>query len=350
MLVPTGGGSPVYETLRIAAPDQWDPQVKNFVEFGKAREGKTISSRKAGTIEWKARGLEEIKNLDLKPEYRTANWPEDDEEQVDARMTEALAYVSRYASASAVAGLWTRLAWQEAPDAYVQRMWRRHGAALTAAFQGAVGVNHFADEIHAPVIRRGQLEVGIKRAFDEILPPTEAGWQRFLEMAATTPARFDALERAGAYWWGRTVPRDVHAGATEEQKALRAALEKARVEQEREEAARTAREEYDRREREAKEREEQQARWAREREEREAQERAARAQENASRDAREAEMLAKDPYATTVVESPLTREPEVRGQLKGLGGYAKKDNRTGNWVWIVPLRRIADVRRILRQV
>src|ERR1700722_8995198 len=35
MLVPPAGGSPVYETLRLAVPDQWDPKVQNYVEFGK---------------------------------------------------------------------------------------------------------------------------------------------------------------------------------------------------------------------------------------------------------------------------------------------------------------------------
>lgn len=347
MLVPPAGGSPVYETLRVGMPSRWDPKAIDYVEFGKAREGKQIAVRLAGKVQWAVKTVQDITDLALKPEYRTANWPENDEEQIAGDMENELIRLGRQYSAI---DAWDEINWGDATDAFVERMWKRYGNRITAAFLSHVGVGHHADKMDLPVLRSGHLEVGVKRKFDSILPPTEAGWERFLELAPISDARFDALERAGVLWWGRGIPRDVLSGASEEQKAARIALEKGRVERERKEREEAEREELERRAREKKEREEQLARMQREREEQERRDAERRDRERVERVEQERTEIARNPDARVIMESPLTKEEYVRDQLRALGGFTQgKNPSTGQWKWSIPLRNAADARRILRQ-
>ena len=78
-------------------------------------------------------------------------------------------------------------------------------------------------------------------------------------------------------------------------------------------------------------------------------ERAARAGATARRDEEEAALLARDRYATIILESRLTSDPEIRRQLQALGGStAGKNYDTGQWRWRIPLLRAAEARRLLK--
>ena len=347
MLVPPAGGAPVYETLQVAIPDQWDPKVKNYIEFGKSREGKQIAFRKAGQVTWGVKNLQDIIDLKLVPEYRTGNWPEDDDEKIVEAMREEIRAFDR--GPYAINSAWTNLGWIEAPNAFVERVWRRYGEKITDAFKSAVGIGHWQDQLQPPVVRNGILEVGVKRKFDEMIPPTDRGYETFLAMAPTSDVRFDALERAAKFWWGRGIPRETLAAATPEQKAASALVAKLRVEQEKKDREEAEREEKARRERERLEAEAQAKRREEERAARVEAERAARAGATARRDEEEAALLARDRYATIILESRLTSDPEIRRQLQALGGStAGKNYDTGQWRWRIPLLRAAEARRLLK--
>jgi hypothetical protein len=48
-----------------------------------------------------------------------------------------------------------------------------------------------------------------------ILPPTLAGWQRFLELAPRSGESFTTLKEIGLAWWGRKIPWDLLSKAKE---------------------------------------------------------------------------------------------------------------------------------------
>jgi hypothetical protein len=53
----------------------------------------------------------------------------------------------------------------------------------------------------------------------KILLPTNAGWQRFLELAPASGEKFTALKEIGLEWWDRRVPQNLLSGATEKRDA-----------------------------------------------------------------------------------------------------------------------------------
>lgn len=49
-------------------------------------------------------------------------------------------------------------------------------------------------------------KLALARASDlagELLPPSTAGWQRYLKLAPASGLKFTALKEAGEDWWGR---------------------------------------------------------------------------------------------------------------------------------------------------
>jgi hypothetical protein len=48
-----------------------------------------------------------------------------------------------------------------------------------------------------------------------IVPPTLAGWQRFLELAPRSGESFTTLKEIGLAWWGRKIPWDLLSKAKE---------------------------------------------------------------------------------------------------------------------------------------
>ena len=71
-----------------------------------------------------------------------------------------------------------------------------------------------------PVVVRGALHVGaVGKLGGDVLPPTKAGWARFLALAATSEETFTRLDEASEYWWGRKAPRDLLARARRERAA-----------------------------------------------------------------------------------------------------------------------------------
>ena len=69
-----------------------------------------------------------------------------------------------------------------------------------------------------PAERGGRLLVAstISLSHEQVLPPTEAGWRRFLALAPSADMKFTDLERVGLTWWGRRIPRNLLSSAEAE--------------------------------------------------------------------------------------------------------------------------------------
>jgi hypothetical protein len=49
-----------------------------------------------------------------------------------------------------------------------------------------------------------------------VVPPTRAGWQRFLELAPASDETYTSLREIGLSWWGRKIPQNLLSSAKEE--------------------------------------------------------------------------------------------------------------------------------------
>ncbi len=224
--------APLYEGLRTKSPDFRDPRVLNFDEFGKVRDGWAISARAVGLVAWRVIRLHEIGELHLAPAHRITDpndWPADDDARMDGVMRgDVLPKLARHLATTTERVL-RELNWVDATEEFLVKMWGRYGAEITShlnELQDKLTLD--AQKLEVPGVLRGELTIGVKRRVDAILPPTQAGYQDFLAMARVSDERYDALKRCARYWWGRGVPYDLLSGATDEQKAARAALQKAK--------------------------------------------------------------------------------------------------------------------------
>ena len=74
----------------------------------------------------------------------------------------------------------------------------------------AAGLEHSDRTGPLPAMSDGKL--ALARASDlagELLPPSTAGWQRYLELAPASGLKFTALKEAGEDWWGRKIPTNL---------------------------------------------------------------------------------------------------------------------------------------------
>jgi hypothetical protein len=208
VLVPDGGQAPVYEGLRVGAPSPWNPEKLQLLAFGRVR-GTEIGLRESGTANWSLQKLDQVANLFLAPEHLDPAWPADEEEAslraAEVRVEHALRH----------GGNWTALSWTFADDAWLTRAWAKHGRLVVTRM--AATTSWYAEQQRVPVVgplglriaRGGQIRDG------EVLPPTLAGWARFLELAPGSAVRFTELDEAGVYWFDRRIPRDLLVAAAE---------------------------------------------------------------------------------------------------------------------------------------
>jgi superfamily II DNA or RNA helicase len=199
MIVPPAGGAPVYDGLRIASPNPLDASVIERAEFGRTREGKAIGVRRLGSASWRELSLEQVTKLDLRPEHATDAWPHDED---DRGMQEAMRTMLQNMKGYNAAATWDELGWRMATDSFAERAWSLWGDAVMAQFKALMPF--YKAEVRIPVILpSGALGVGLVRAFDHALPPTDAGWAAFLRLSVTSEAKFGEMEEAATLWWGR---------------------------------------------------------------------------------------------------------------------------------------------------
>ena len=212
VLVPAEGQAPVFEGLRIGMPSKWNPDVIEHAEFGRV-EATTIGARQAGSAQWVTQDLAQIAALGLEPGHLEPDWPDDDDARTEGAIAEHVQRQLRYS------GSWPSLGWTMAADAWLARTWERFGGRVIERM--AEASSWYADRQKVPVVIDGTLQVGSGRRLlaGFVLPPTLAGWQRFLELAPASELKFTELAQAGTYWWDRKIPRDLLSAARKKEAA-----------------------------------------------------------------------------------------------------------------------------------
>ena len=199
LLVPASGAMPVYEGLKVGVPAKWNPERIEHAEFGRI-VGTSIGVREAGSAGWSQVDMERIEALGALPEHLALAWPETDETEVAADLEGRVARLY---------GDWRDLDWIHASQGFIARWWPRFAHRIVERLASAGG--WYARQQKVPVLVAGELKVAGGEALrrGEVMPPTQAGWRRFVELAPGSGLKWSELAEAGEYWWDRKLPRDV---------------------------------------------------------------------------------------------------------------------------------------------
>ncbi len=208
VLVAEGGG-PVYEGLRVGVPSAWNASRIDYIEFGRVTKDGQIAMRGAGEGAWRLTKSDDAKFTALKPQNYGATFPADEETATVRAVAQIANDKLRYS------GDWPGMAWQHAPDAWVERTWLQVADVVVSALAKVSYYNAQAQKI--PVVSRMGLRIVNAGAASgtagvDILPPTEAGWAAFLAQAGGSGIKFGELAEAGRWWWGRSIPRNLLSG------------------------------------------------------------------------------------------------------------------------------------------
>lgn len=186
------GGCPLFEGLRIGIPSALDPSVVQHAEIGRVR-GTDVGVLNQATQQWHVQPVNKV-IAQIRPEHLNPVWP-----AADAPVPLELA---RW---------WPQMNWTMASDGWVSAAWEVHGARV---IQLMASVSTWSgNDQRVPVVHNEQLAIasGAALAKADVLPPTAAGWNRFLGLAAEAQARGDwtwtQLNAAAAWWWGRAYPK-----------------------------------------------------------------------------------------------------------------------------------------------
>ena len=211
MLVPTDGGAPVFEGLRIGRPNPWNPSRTDFAELGRV-VGTSIGVREAGSASWTPQTQEQVSALKLEPGHLEPDWPEGEDANTEAAMADHIDQQLRWG------GSFASLSWKLATDPWLTRAWERHGQRIVQHLARAR--SWYAQSQKVPALVKGQLRIAQGAVLESpevvVLPPTEAGWQSYLELAPASELKFTELDQAAEYWWDRRLPRDLLSKARKE--------------------------------------------------------------------------------------------------------------------------------------
>ena len=223
MIVPEGR-CPAWEGLRVAMrrPGAADETALTeddfvFVEFGQVLatpEGEKIAVRQAGESTWSLiRWTGEYNGRELVPadlpSEGGAAWPASDLEETRESIVSAL-YRLRY-------GRFESLQFQGGSDDFFARFW----GEAEPEIRKALAKSYQRETV--PVERGGALVLALGDEVMEgiILPPSAAGWRRYLELAPTSGLKFNDLRDLGAVWWKRKIPQNLLSEGREERRPER---------------------------------------------------------------------------------------------------------------------------------
>ena len=201
-IVLSDGSALVFEGMRIVQRGAGPEGEVRAIEFGQVRDtksGPVIGMRRAGEARWGSAGPTAIAELQITPAHLEAaksEWPEDDEAEVTISLDQTIARLDS----------WRRIGWEGATDLFRATWWERRGTAI------AEQLARRGDEAERlPVVVDGELQLRGGPAIRDgvLLPPTAAGWERYLELAPLTGEPWAALRDVGDLWWGRRIPRDL---------------------------------------------------------------------------------------------------------------------------------------------
>ena len=192
-IVPTDGGAPVFEGLRVARGRGEDREAFEFGQVIEVRAGLQIGLRRAGEAVWSLVGPVELGALNIKPEDLIGEWPDTDEADTDASLSARIARMDS----------WRSLGWEGASEAFRQRWWGRRGKAIVEqlARRGAEG-----ERIPVAMKEGLALTTGPSLRDGDVLPPTSTGWERFVQLAPESGLPYTALRDVGLEYFGRRLP------------------------------------------------------------------------------------------------------------------------------------------------
>ena len=217
MMVPSAASSPVFEGLRIG---RGKPGFVRYHEFGRVLRGegeRRIGRRAHGAPLWEMLGDEALRGLELQPSDVEAGaaWPDEDEAELQTVLEAHVTSVLDKNVAS-----YDELEWLGASDAWLTRWWPR------VEKQVREGLARSTAEQPYPLVVDGALTLasGEPLRGGELLAPTLAGWQRFIELAPASGLKFGELREVGSAYWARKFPRGLlgpQGGAESSQEAPR---------------------------------------------------------------------------------------------------------------------------------
>jgi hypothetical protein len=200
MMVPSAASPPVFEGLRVG---RGKPGAVRYHEFGRVLRGegeRRIGRRAHGFPTWEMLGEQALRTLDLQPADidAGAGWPDED----DAELQNVLEAHIEQVLGKQVAS-YEELEWLGASDAWLTRWWPRVEKRVRE------GLARSTAEVQYPLLVGDALTLasGEKLRRGELLAPTLAGWQRYLELAPTSGLKFGDLREAALAWWERKFPR-----------------------------------------------------------------------------------------------------------------------------------------------
>ena len=213
VIVPESGAAPVHEGLRLARPRSGAPDQLDFLEFGRivsTDEGEKIGLRAAGSPGWQLVAYTgTLSGTPIAPGELPREggpmWPDDDDARTGAAIEKKIEEVFRY-------GKFESLRWRGASDVWLEKWWPRFAQKIA---DGLAGSYH---EEKVPVVDAEGLAIASGRELRgaSLVPPTRAGWQRFLELAPASGESFSTLRDVGLSWWDRKVPQNLLSAAREE--------------------------------------------------------------------------------------------------------------------------------------
>jgi hypothetical protein len=137
-----------------------------------------------------------------------ANWPDEDEAELDNVLDSHISHVLGKNVAT-----YDELEWLGASDVWLTRWWPRVEKRVRQ------GLARSTAEDKYPLLVNGALTLASGEELNkgELLAPNLAGWQRFLELAPASGLKLGELRDAGAAYWTRKLPRGLLAaqGAAE---------------------------------------------------------------------------------------------------------------------------------------
>jgi hypothetical protein len=200
-IVPEDGSAPVYEGLRVAWPRPGNAELFDHLEFGRVlseADADYIGRRAPGSGSWEmVKGMSQLRPESY-PHEGSPPWPAED----DDAATEA-AIDRKIASTIERGKYFEDLQWDGASDQWLSRWWPRFAGRITRALAAS------SREETVPVVVDGKLSLrsGEGVAAGELLPPTRAGWERYLELAPASGHKFTELLDTGRFWWERRIPQ-----------------------------------------------------------------------------------------------------------------------------------------------
>lgn len=194
-LIPSEGPF-VYESLKVTRQRKRKVEAFNFgrVVYG---EHEAIGCRRAGDHTWAKFEADDVAKLGISVDdmqgISNVPWPGNDLAEVVAAIKQS-AYTLRSIP-------WPDWGWYMASSDFLDSVWPRVGHMISQH------VRYFSVEL--PTVQGRKIELERGRDMGPVVPPTLAGWHRFLRLAVRSDLNRQTIEQVANYWWGRPVPEDL---------------------------------------------------------------------------------------------------------------------------------------------